>query len=259
VSTLYRINHLERLPLKTPYPAQVERIRAIKSRLPRQTELVIDFTGVGKGIFDMMVDAGLSPIGVTIHGGFEVHHAGSVVSVPKSVLVSTLVARLHAGELQVPQDLREWPALRRELLNFRPEITRSGNETWNARSGEHDDLVLATALAVWHLTGASTKYAGLLRWYAVEAGGGTASEQWAIGVDLGQSVDPTAIAVLSKSGQPDIAAAAPESAPEVLRARPYACFQAASGRRYTASEMGLIECSDPDDAADLRRAGCKVA
>jgi len=148
VSTVYRIGHLERLTLKTPYPAQIERIRFIMGRLPRETSLVVDFTGVGRGIYDMLVDAGLSPIGVTIHSGFEVHSNGNVFSVPKSTIVSTLVARLHSGELVVHKDLKHWPVLRRELLNFRPEITRTGQETWNARSGEHDDLVLALGLPV---------------------------------------------------------------------------------------------------------------
>src|SRR5215472_10120835 len=131
--SLYRIHHLERLPLKTPYPAQVERIRYIRHRLPRDASLVVDYTGVGKGIFDMLVDHGLDPIGVTIHSGFQVHSDANLFSVPKSTLVSTLVARLHGGELFVHESLKDWPLLRRELLNFRPQITQSGIETWNAR------------------------------------------------------------------------------------------------------------------------------
>lgn len=136
---IYRITHLERLPLKTPYSAQVQRIRYIMNHLPRDTDLVVDFTGVGRGIFDMLVDASLNPIGVTLTGGFDTHWQGTVVTVPKSTIVSILVARLHAGELFVHKSLQDWPILRRELLNFRPEITRGGTETWNARSGEHDD------------------------------------------------------------------------------------------------------------------------
>src|SRR5215813_12127271 len=73
--SLYRIHHLERLPLKTPYPAQVERIRYIRHRLPRDASLVVDYTGVGKGIFDMLVDYGLDPIGVTIHSGMRTSSA----------------------------------------------------------------------------------------------------------------------------------------------------------------------------------------
>jgi hypothetical protein len=198
MTAIYRINHLERLPLKTPYPAQVARIQYIMARLPRAASLIVDFTGVGRGIFDMLVDAALSPVGVTISGGFNQHWDGNLATVPKSTLVSKLVARLHAGELFVHESLKDWPVLRRELLNFRPEITRGGTETWNARSGEHDDLVLSLGLAVWYLSGARP-FSGFLEYARQELNGArVGGVEWAIGVDLGQSQDPTAIAVLSK-------------------------------------------------------------
>jgi hypothetical protein len=204
MSAIYRINHLERLPLKTPYPAQVARIQYIMSRLPRTASLIVDFTGVGRGIFDMLVDAGLSPVGVTISGGFNQHWDGNLATVPKSTLVSKLVARLHAGELFVHESLKDWPVLRRELLNFRPEVTRGGTETWNARSGEHDDLVLSLALATWYLCGARP-FSGFMEYARQELRGQTLGGlEWAVGVDLGQSQDPTAIAVLSKIEGPGL-------------------------------------------------------
>jgi hypothetical protein len=202
MSAIYRINHLERLPLKTPYPAQVARIEYIMSRLPRTASLIVDFTGVGRGIFDMLVDAGLSPVGITLTGGFHANWSGDTATVPKSTLVSKLVARLHAGELFVHESLRDWPVLRRELLNFRPEITRGGTETWNARSGEHDDLVLSLGLAVWYLSGARP-FSGFMEYARQELHGqAPGGPTWCVGVDLGQSQDPTAIAVLSKIEAP---------------------------------------------------------
>jgi len=199
--SLYRIGYLARLPLKTPYPAVVEAIRRIIINLPRGADLIVDFTGVGRGIFDMLVDHGLNPIGVTMTGGFEVHRTGTIVTVPKSTLVSKLVAKVHAGELTVHKDLSDWPALKRELLNFRSGVTPAGQETWNARSGEHDDLVIATALCVWGLGDDAVPYGGLLRYYAMEAGQ-LGTERFAVGVDLGQSVDPTAICVMSRIDNP---------------------------------------------------------
>jgi len=199
--SLYRIGYLARLPLKTPYPAVVEAIRRIIINLPRGADLIVDFTGVGRGIFDMLVDHGLNPIGVTMTGGFEVHRTGTIVTVPKSTLVSKLVAKVHAGELTVHRDLADWPALKRELLNFRSGVTPAGMETWNARSGEHDDLVIATSLCVWGLGDDAVPFGGLLRYYAMEAGQ-LGSERFAVGVDLGQSVDPTAICVMSRIDNP---------------------------------------------------------
>jgi hypothetical protein len=192
------------LPLKTPYPAVVEAIRRITARLPRDSALVVDFTGVGRGIYDLLVDHGLRPTGVTMTGGIEVHRNGDVVTVPKSTLVSKLVARVHSGELVVHGDLAEWPVLKRELLNFRSEVTAAGNETWNSRSGEHDDMVIATALCVWGLGDGATPYGGLMRYLAKEAGHG-GDEHFCVGVDLGQAVDPTAICVMSRIDSPSYA------------------------------------------------------
>jgi hypothetical protein len=201
--SLHRILYLQRLPLQLAYPAQVAAIGHILGRLPRGTDLVVDFTGVGRGIFDMLVDRGLRPTGVTMTGGVEVHHHGDISTVPKSTLVSKLVARVHGGELVVHADLSGWPTLKRELLNFRSEVTAAGNETWNSRSGSHDDLVIATALCVWGLGDDATPYGGMMRWYAKEAGqlGG---ERYCVGVDLGQAVDPTAICVMSRIDNPSL-------------------------------------------------------
>jgi hypothetical protein len=196
--SIYRVGWLARLPLKTPYPAVIAHIQRIMSRLPRGTDLVVDFGGVGRGIYDMIVDAGLDPIGVTMTGGFEVHWTGQTVTVPKSTLVSKLVARLHAGELFVHGSLSDWPVLRRELENFRPEVSRAGFETWNARSGQHDDLVIAVALCAWYLEGGGRLYKGLFDFYRQLGTGKVESEQWAVGVDIGQSIDPTAICVMTK-------------------------------------------------------------
>jgi hypothetical protein len=203
--SIFRVGWLGRLPLKTPYTAVIERIRYIMDRLPRETSLVCDYGGVGRGIFDMLVDAGLSPIGVTLTGGYETHWGGGNATVPKSTLVSKLVALVHGASLFVHEDLSDWPALKRELMNFRPEVTAAGRESWNARSGTHDDLVVAVALCAWHLQGGEP-YSGLLEYYAGAFGGG---EKWCVGCDLGQSVDPTALCVMSRIDRPspsDVAA-----------------------------------------------------
>jgi len=57
---IYRVHHIERLPLRTPYPAQVARVQYLKSRLPRDATLVID-DGGSRGVGDMFVDVGLDP------------------------------------------------------------------------------------------------------------------------------------------------------------------------------------------------------
>ena len=69
----YAARHLERLPIGTPYPAQVARVKALYDRLATDTQtrphLVVDQTGVGRPVVDMLRAAQLAPIAVTITGG----------------------------------------------------------------------------------------------------------------------------------------------------------------------------------------------
>ena len=66
---IFRVGHLERLPLGTPYPAIVAHVSRLLTKLPGHPELAIDFTGVGRPMFDMFVSCGIAPTGVLITGG----------------------------------------------------------------------------------------------------------------------------------------------------------------------------------------------
>ena len=193
----YRIGYLARLPLRTPYPAIVAAIGSVVRRLPRGTTLLIDNTGVGRAAFDLLRDDGLSPLGIAITAGHDVHHDGNRVSVPKATLVAKLIALTQSGFLRVHGELKEWPMLRRVLQNFRPERTPAGNETWNAATG-HDDLIIATALCSWWLQSGGANGHGIFQYYAALANDGVTPETFCVGVDLGQSMDFTAICVISK-------------------------------------------------------------
>jgi hypothetical protein len=59
---------------------------------------------------------------------------------------------LQSGRLKITESLELAPTLKKELLNFRvkvdPKTAHDSYEHW--REGDHDDLVLATALACWY-------------------------------------------------------------------------------------------------------------
>jgi hypothetical protein len=55
---------------------------------------------------------------------------------------------MDAGRLKVAKGLREAEAFQREFLAFQRKITESGNSAFEG-VGEHDDLVIAVALACW--------------------------------------------------------------------------------------------------------------
>jgi hypothetical protein len=200
VKAIFQIGHLERLPLGTPYPGIVARVGRLLGKLPARTELVIDFTGVGRPVFDMFTDLGISPLGVLITSGIAETWDGAICSVPKLTLVSRLQALLHEGRLKIQKELPEAETLVRELQDFRVEFTAVGHLTFNARSGKHDDLVLALAIAVWRAHGAGSASDSYFEWMRSRTMGAAANEpRYFIGVDLGQSRDPTAIAVVRRT------------------------------------------------------------
>src|SRR4051794_36787501 len=55
---------------------------------------------------------------------------------------------------QVPKQAAHTKTLQEELINFRVKVSLAGRDSYGAsaewREGNHDDLVLALALALWH-------------------------------------------------------------------------------------------------------------
>lgn len=146
-----RIGLLERLALRTPYPSIAARIIDIVRRLPRrQTSVIVDRTGA-HAAYDMLIEKGLSPVGMTISGADSVNWAGRYVTVPKMRLLTGLLSICYRGELEIGKGLHDYIELRRQLQNIGTMATDSGSgETWRARRG-HDDLVIAVSMAVWYL------------------------------------------------------------------------------------------------------------
>jgi hypothetical protein len=101
----------------------------------------------------MFTAAGLRAIRVSITAGIDITKQDSLRwSVAKTQLISGVDARLHSGELRFAAELGEASALAEELKDFRRHLSTAGRATYQARTGKHDDLVLAVAIAVWWAT-----------------------------------------------------------------------------------------------------------
>jgi hypothetical protein len=163
------LRHLERYPLRTPYTTIADGVAALmrspalnrdeydprRHRVSKaRVELLVDKTGVGAAVTDLLKARGLRFTPVTIHGGHRVTREGGAYNVPKGDLVAALEVPFHTGALKVAGGLELWGVLREELQNFRrkvnPQTAHASYEHW--REGDHDDLVLACALACWGAT-----------------------------------------------------------------------------------------------------------
>jgi hypothetical protein len=150
------LRHLERMPLGTPYPEVVERVSyTMRSRQlagGERRHLVVDGTGVGPAVVDLLrredLHSRLWP--VTITRGDTERYADEYYRVPKRDLIVGLQVLMQRGGLQIAEGMKEGATLVKEMAEMRVKISGSAHEQYGAwRSGEHDDLVLAVALACW--------------------------------------------------------------------------------------------------------------
>ena len=148
------LRHLQRLKLGTDYPTVAKIVGALIKSLPPARiapALVVDATGTGRPVIDMMRKSGLRPIAVTITAGYdEIRVASDDFRIPKRNLVSTLAVLMQSGRLKVAPELAEAETFVTELSNFKVKISAAGHDSFNSwRDSIHDDLVLSVALAAW--------------------------------------------------------------------------------------------------------------
>jgi hypothetical protein len=146
----YAVRHLHRWKLGTSYPQIVSDLDAIFGTAQLvNTTLIIDATGVGRPVVDMVRQAKLRAkvkafsITCGMTPGDE--------TVPKKDLVGAVQALLQSRRLKIADKLELGQTLAKELEMFRVKVTSDRNETfasWRAR--DHADLVLGLGLAVWY-------------------------------------------------------------------------------------------------------------
>jgi Terminase RNaseH-like domain len=168
----------------------------------------------------------MSPYGVSITSGNAFTKDKMHYSVPKLTLISTVQALLHDGRLKIHKDLADVQTLVAELQDFRAEVTDSGYWRFGARSGKHDDLVLALAIALCHSVGRDAT-TGIIDYY-----------RWCVEGDRAAADDDDAPVVQLK---------APAGVSEVW---------GKSGRRYYVGDNGVVSVPEPD-ALPLKIAGWK--
>jgi hypothetical protein len=147
----YVVRHLERW--RQPYPEIIPKVIDVMGRLPAERcQLLVDATGVGLPIVQMLRLADLRLVGITITAGDQTGHNSVGITVPKASLVGALQVVLQTKRLKVAPGLSAGRTLASELQAFtrrqNPVTGRNQFAVW--RDGEHDDLVLAVSMAVWH-------------------------------------------------------------------------------------------------------------
>ena len=155
----YALRHLARFPPGTPYPQIAGAVRALlQTPAVSGAMLMLDVTGVGKAVKELFHDELYNQVFCTfvplaVVGSGPALAAGGPscgIPVPKLELVGTMQVLLQTQRLKIAESLPEAPVLVRELETFRaaPPVLRGESvEQWRER--DHDDLVLAVAVAAW--------------------------------------------------------------------------------------------------------------
>jgi len=164
----YDIVHAQKMA-QVPYPQMVSIVRNLLERrdLKHNTDVLVDVTGVGEAVVDLMRMAGIEPIPLLYTGGGtvkEVYGERRAVFAGSEHPVGRAIRELH-----VPRDdmitagvvLLQQKRVRLAPLPQREEIIRqfqafkaiarkkTGELRYEAEPGEHDDYVLCYLMAAW--------------------------------------------------------------------------------------------------------------
>jgi len=150
----FHVRHIERVRMN--YVDQIAHLKTRIAQVLTETsvipDIVVDETGVGRPIVDMLRAEKVAPIiPVTITGGMHVTNVNGSWHVPKRDLASTIKALLGTDQLKIAPS-KNAEILRQELGNFRVTISTSGRDSYEAgawRENPYDDLVLSSSLACW--------------------------------------------------------------------------------------------------------------
>jgi hypothetical protein len=168
----YDVTYLNKT-IRQPYPELVEDVCALMNtrELTNNCDLLLDATGVGEAVADMLIDAGLAPIPIIVTGGDRVREVsqatGNVfgpaggtqlrgarvlteIHVPKQTLVTAGQAAVQQRRVRVAKALKWREDFDKQLTHFRVDKKKTG---WEADNPDvHDDFVTVFLIGVWWFT-----------------------------------------------------------------------------------------------------------
>jgi phage terminase large subunit-like protein len=117
---------------RVDYPVLEDRIAAAYAKW-NLAGMVIEENSIGRGVIDHLQNRGLNLIPFT------------TTNTSKHGIIQSLQSAFEHGQIKILDN----PVLVGELLSFESKKTNSGNFTYSAPDGQHDDCVMSLALA-WY-------------------------------------------------------------------------------------------------------------
>lgn len=147
---MYWVRRIVKLPKGMSYDVQVKEARELFFQY-KNPKLIIDRTGVGLPICDMIVAGGLQPVMVSLTAGDVVTRpeAGKI-NLPKRDMVASITKVIQERRLKVVAGCENAALFKNELKNFQLKVSASGHNTYNAAPGSHDDSITAVGLCLYY-------------------------------------------------------------------------------------------------------------
>jgi hypothetical protein len=135
------------------YPDVVAHIIRVMTREPLRgrTRLVLDGSGLGRVVADMLFSEGVDHIAIQMTAGQNWKRSGRYTNVGKTLMLENLSVLFASGQLEFAEDLPLREDILAELETFQLETTAAGNQVIvQGKSGaHHGDLAIALAGAAF--------------------------------------------------------------------------------------------------------------
>lgn len=150
----YDVIDIKRWDLGTDYLDVIPAVRKAlwHPQLLHKTTLVVDATGVGEAVIEVMERLKMDPNGVMLTAGTSsrLDADTGLYHVAKQTLVTKIQLAFQGGRIKINPELELAGALEEELRKFTLKTTQARNDTYEAFSEkDHDDMVIALAIAIW--------------------------------------------------------------------------------------------------------------
>ena len=140
------------------------------NELRNNCDLIVDGTGVGVAVTEMMREAHLNPLPIIFTGGQAVHEVFSEpiaqgargfrgmpalkeIHVPKQDLVAAGRKIIEQGRIGVCKGIKYADELKAQLMAFRGKLKENKHLSFEAATeSDHDDAVCALLMAAWWTT-----------------------------------------------------------------------------------------------------------
>jgi Terminase RNaseH-like domain len=150
---IFILKDLYRFPLKMSYKKMIRHIaKGVHTFKDPEAKLVIELNNVGHYAYDDLRDLKAEPYGVHTTSGYtarrdEVKY--NIHYVPKRDLILPVRKLVEDGRMKYDPQLQYAETFVNELRAMEYDTSPTGYEKFEARQGEHDDLVMSVCVAVW--------------------------------------------------------------------------------------------------------------